>query len=724
MELASSISNNVWPHVFHFPDLDLPKVVAIDTETTPFNPPVYAWSGKTRIAPFGGHDLVLASIAGEGACSIWHRDNLLPELERLLEDSYLLIFFNAAFDVPVLEKAYPHLGRVLRQAVDDQRIRDSQLLEVLIQIADGRRTSTQRKLISLPNLQYTAYKRAGMDISKDSTLRTGFAPFLDSSKPVPARFLHYASQDAVATYRVYQSQLRTAQHLIQITRCPYPVFKDAEKRFGVLSENIQVKGALSLAWLEQFPALTDQAMAITLRTKLEKEATRFEDALCKYDFAHRTKKLDRFRLKQKKLREILEAYAKETSLEVERTATGLLSLEYDFWSKHFPKIGKDLYANPQDAQTLSEKMQIWLRYQRVRKLLSTYVYIYSASPKHYPRYTNIGARTGRTSSSKPNFQNIPKRRDGIRALFVPEKGKVFIEADYDYAELVALAQVYNKMYGSSKLGTAINSGIDPHIDTANRVFGKDPPFNSRQAAKAINFGLPGGLGARHFRGFAQKSYGVTFTKEEAEKIRLDAIDSDPELKRYLRENETQEEYLKRAARNLNISWELFCSALECPLKDGKVSIPRLYRNLRQWLLGAARYPLPISNNCEPGDFDKEFEISLRPTRVLTGRIRGRSTYTSAHNTPFQGLVADGCKLALWNLYKIWCDTPIFEPVAFIHDSILIQCKPSDFDDAKILLIEAMITGMREVCPDIKVTVQIEGPLDRWGKNTNPWGDEE
>jgi hypothetical protein len=37
--------------------------------------------------------------------------------------------------------------------------------------------------------------------------------------------------------------------------------------------------------------------------------------------------------------------------------------------------------------------------------------------------------------------------------------------------------------------------------------------------------------------------------------------------------------------------------------------------------------------------------------TLTGRIRGRNSFTQARNTPFQGLAADGAKLALWGLMR-------------------------------------------------------------------------
>ena len=61
-------------------------------------------------------------------------------------------------------------------------------------------------------------------------------------------------------------------------------------------------------------------------------------------------------------------------------------------------------------------------------------------------------------------------------------------------------------------------------------------------------------------------------------------------------------------------------------------------------------PLPIGG----GDADR-------------AAIRGRVSFSQARNTPFQGLAADGAKLALWRLVREG-----FRVVGFIHDEILIE----------------------------------------------------
>jgi hypothetical protein len=53
--------------------------------------------------------------------------------------------------------------------------------------------------------------------------------------------------------------------------------------------------------------------------------------------------------------------------------------------------------------------------------------------------------------------------------------------------------------------------------------------------------------------------------------------------------------------------------------------------------------------------------------MLTGRIRGGINYSQCRNTPFQGLAADGAKLALWRLIREG-----FSVVRFIHDEVLLE----------------------------------------------------
>ena len=87
--------------------------------------------------------------------------------------------------------------------------------------------------------------------------------------------------------------------------------------------------------------------------------------------------------------------------------------------------------------------------------------------------------------------------------------------------------------------------------------------------------------------------------------------------------------------------------------------------------------------------------------TLTGRLRARATYCARHNTVFQGLAADGAKLALWKVWRAG-----FRIVNFIHDELLVEVPVhSCLGDQAEHIKQLMIAGMKEVVPDVAVDVE-------------------
>ena len=85
--------------------------------------------------------------------------------------------------------------------------------------------------------------------------------------------------------------------------------------------------------------------------------------------------------------------------------------------------------------------------------------------------------------------------------------------------------------------------------------------------------------------------------------------------------------------------------------------------------------------------------------TLTGRKRGNTTYCAEKNTPFQGLSADGAKLALYNL-----DREGFKVVGFVHDEIICEVSTEESEEKLVIQERIMIDSMRSVIPDIRISV--------------------
>lgn len=85
--------------------------------------------------------------------------------------------------------------------------------------------------------------------------------------------------------------------------------------------------------------------------------------------------------------------------------------------------------------------------------------------------------------------------------------------------------------------------------------------------------------------------------------------------------------------------------------------------------------------------------------LATGRIRANCTYTAYLNTFFQGLAADGAKIAM---YLVWKEG--FKIIQFVHDSIVIEIEESKAEEAAKRVQELMIKGMSFIVPDVEIRV--------------------
>jgi len=158
-----------------------------------------------------------------------------------------------------------------------------------------------------------------------------------------------------------------------------------------------------------------------------------------------------------------------------------------------------------------------LEFRKLHKLQEKLIEILEHKEKDriYPEFWQIGAITGRMSSSRPNVQNIPRE---LRGILKAKEGHVFVIADFSQIEL-RIAADYVK---DELMISVINKGEDLHRFTASLITGK-PVENiskeERQMAKAANFGLIYGISERSLSLYAKNSYGVDMSLEDAKRFR-------------------------------------------------------------------------------------------------------------------------------------------------------------------------------------------------------------
>jgi DNA polymerase-1 len=146
--------------------------------------------------------------------------------------------------------------------------------------------------------------------------------------------------------------------------------------------------------------------------------------------------------------------------------------------------------------------ELLMEYRELFKLEGTYIdalptYVHPDDGRLHTSFSQTVASTGRLSSSDPNLQNIPIRRElgrDIRRGFVPRKGWLLLAADYSQIELRLLAHLSQ----DPAFVSAFQAGGDIHRQTAAIIF--DVPLDAvtkemRGRAKTINFATIYGQGA-------------------------------------------------------------------------------------------------------------------------------------------------------------------------------------------------------------------------------------
>lgn len=276
----------------------------------------------------------------------------------------------------------------------------------------------------------------------------------------------------------------------------------------------------------------------------------------------------------------------------------------------------------------------------------------------HARYDDI-KETGRTGTSNPNVQNLP-RDPGVRECYAPRPGCVFVDADYSAVELYTFAQICLWVVGWSRLADALNQNppLDPHLMIAAAILGisyedaaarkKAPEVKqARTAGKGVNFGRKGGLGARRFVEYAWNNYGIEIDEAGARRL-IDLHDA---------------------------TWLEMPSYSNWIKSLGVAALPDLYQVVQPW----------------------------------SGRLRADCGYCDAHNSPFQGLAADVAKRALWYVYQAQCgllelgDTdPLVgtRTVLFTHDSITLEAPEARCHEVGLRLEELMVRAAREILPDV------------------------
>ena len=648
-------------------------------------------------------------------------------------------FHNAPFDLDVIATAAPDVN--LYDRVDANLVRDTQIMHRLLTLGEEGHTAFGKDESSL---ECCASKYLGVALPKDvvdasgNPIRLSYGKWL--GRPlgdVDRVYLEYLAKDAIATYRVHEVLLERSQSLLRGASDVWghvseEWLRQCVARFGLQTHHIQLKAAIVLRAITANGLHLDTGRRADLAKALQSLLETQKAELHNFGYLPGGKGANRS----------LEAALRQRTnlnpgLTYPQTDSGRFATAYDALC--------DLANDDPFVKAL-------LEFRETEKLLGSFVGK-MARPVLHPSF-NVLARSGRTSSfGQINAQNLPKS-DDVRACFVPGAGFEFIDADYATIELSTLAQACMTQFGlDSKMAAAINAGEDLHKLVAARMLGipiDQVTKAQRQKAKPVNFGKPGGMGTGTLSDYAKLSYGVVLTPDEAEALSNSWFDQFPEMRAYLGD---QTDTALELAELLDLTPVThFASTsdrrfLGHPDNAGREEVA--HEILGMMLLKVIGHSAPTTARGKPySPEDIEYFwsrldavtdrlrstfrnairvrqpsrplqravmglVGRRPVFTLSGRLRAQATYSARHNTIFQGLAADGAKLALWRLWRAG-----YRIVNFVHDQVLIEvlaCSPEERLCHARQIREHMIQGMMEVVPDVRIDVSFAA-MTRWYKN--------
>jgi DNA polymerase-1 len=406
----------------------------------------------------------------------------------------------------------------------------------------------------------------------------------------------------------------------------------ASDNLGKLYEEVELPLSRVLASMERKGVLVDTTKLSTIAARVEKECEALEakaQELAGRKFAIRS-------------RDQLEAILFDELLlpVVKRTLKGGRSTDAAVLDEL-----ADKHALP----------AVILEYRELDKLKGTYLdalprAVNPETGRIHTRFEQAVAATGRLSSTDPNLQNIPIRKEVgrlVRSAFVAPPGHQIVSADYSQIELRVLAHLAK----DEQLGVAFRDQLDVHQHTASLIFEvprEQVTSDMRRRAKAINFGLIYGMGEARLA----REQGIT--REEARRF--------------------MEAYFERFVGVRNFM-------------NQTVETARSGEAVRT-ILGRRRF-LPNLNSQNRG-------LRFEAERV-------------AKNTPIQGTAADILKLAMISLGE-GDVVPGARMILTVHDELVFEVPNAHVEKAEQRIKEAMESAFKL---DVPLVVDV-GHGEHWG----------
>lgn len=339
-----------------------------------------------------------------------------------------------------------------------------------------------------------------------------------------------------------------------------------------------------------------------------------------------------------------------------------------------------------------EDLKLLLKKNSLEKMSGTYLKNFLAESEadgfihpffHLSEYGDDvkgGATTYRSSSSHPNFQNLPNRHEEerklIRRAFLPRPGHRLVSRDYGGMEFKISACLHQ----DPNMIRYVEEGDDPHRDTAAHCFCLDPAFCTKaygEPGKQVRF-----AGKNNFT-FAQMYFQDPINTAKGLWGAIDDLDlrhpGDPDkpMRKHLQEKKIGnfDDFTKHIEKVCSWFWQDM--------------FPEYGKWRDRW----------VRNYERNGYFD-----------MLTGfRLEGVMTKYQLGNYPIQGPAFHCLLWSMIRVWKLWRDDPGVRSkiVGQIHDELTTDEHEEEFWRNQEIIPRIMSEDIRKEWKWIIVPLEVE-----------------
>jgi len=326
----------------------------------------------------------------------------------------------------------------------------------------------------------------------------------------PSIFALYAATDSYMTYKLYEWQLDkfkkpdNSRLLDLFMNIEMPVVEvAAEMELTGICIDKEYAGRLS----KKYHKISDE-----IDSEIQEELKKYQDVISKWRL---TEEANYHPISKKPNKDGLYLPLKSKNeqlkdpIEVGST-TQLAILLYDIFDvgivdKNSPRgTGEDILSK-MDLPIC----KLILKKRGIEKLLTTYIdkipaCVSEVDGRLHAHFNQIGAGTGRFSSSDPNLQNIPSHNKSIRMMFTAGEGMMLVGADFSQQEprLMSMYSQDENMIGAYKSGKDLYAtmgmgvyhndywdNMEKHQDGSPNPDGKKRRSNMKTLLLGIMYGM-------------------------------------------------------------------------------------------------------------------------------------------------------------------------------------------------------------------------------------------